>query len=94
MNDKLINSVLEAGIVGAGGAGFPTHVKLGAQAGTVIINGAECEPYITSDNREFLECSESVMRGIAAVKQHLGIKRSSSALSATSLRPSTLCSAL
>ena len=71
----LLNKIKDAGVVGCGGAGFPTHIKLNAKPDYFIINGAECEPYITSDNREFLECSESVMRGIAAVKQHLGIKK-------------------
>lgn len=79
---SLIAAVQACGLVGLGGAGFPTAVKLSPKdlsaIDTLVINGAECEPYITSDNREFLECSESVMRGIAAVKQHLGIKRSSS----------------
>ena len=62
-----------------GGAGFPTAVKLTvkpeAPIDTLVINGAECEPYLTADNREFLECSDTVLAGIAAVKQHLGIGR-------------------
>ena len=61
------------------GAGFPTAVKLTvkpeAPIDTLVINGAECEPYLTADNREFLECSDTVLAGIAAVKQHLGIGR-------------------
>ena len=44
MQENLTALVESAGIVGAGGAGFPTHVKLNAKADTVIINGAECEP--------------------------------------------------
>lgn len=76
---SLIVAVQACGLVGLGGAGFPTAVKLSPKdlsaIDTLVINGAECEPYITSDNREFLECSESVMRGIAAVKQHLGIQK-------------------
>ena len=76
---SLIAAVQACGLVGLGGAGFPTAVKLSPKdlsaIDTLVINGAECEPYITSDNREFLECSESVMRGIAAVKQQLGIKK-------------------
>mgnify|MGYP000859995116 CR=1 FL=1 len=77
--EEIIERISEAGVVGMGGAGFPTKVKLSPKEADkieyIIANGAECEPYITSDNREFLECSESVMRGIAAVKQHLGIKK-------------------
>ena len=49
MNENLIGLIEQAGIVGAGGAGFPTHVKLKAQADTVIINGAECEPLLRVD---------------------------------------------
>ncbi|MFR8255284.1 MAG: electron transport complex subunit RsxC [Ruthenibacterium sp.] len=68
-----------AGLVGLGGAGFPTAVKLTvkpqAPIDTLVINGAECEPYLTADNREFLECSDTVLAGIAAVKKHLGIGR-------------------
>ena len=67
------------GLVGLGGAGFPTAVKLAPknldQMDTLVINGAECEPYITADNREFLECSDTVMRGVAAVKEFLGLKK-------------------
>lgn len=65
------------GLVGLGGAGFPTAVKLSPKnpdaIDTLIINGAECEPYITADDREFLECSDTVMAGVAAVKQYLNI---------------------
>ena len=46
MSENLIAQVQSAGVVGAGGAGFPTHVKLNAKADTVIINGAECEPLL------------------------------------------------
>ena len=48
MQENLLGLVEQAGVVGAGGAGFPTHVKLKAQADTVIINGAECEPLLLS----------------------------------------------
>lgn len=83
MNDKLINSVLEAGIVGAGGAGFPAHVKLGSRAGTVIINGAECEPLLRVDQQlmekeaaRLLEALDLIVesagasRGVVALKEH------------------------
>lgn len=76
---SLIAAAQACGLVGLGGAGFPTAVKFSPKdlsaIDTLIINGAECEPYITSDNREFLECSESVLGGIAAVKKCLGIKK-------------------
>ena len=62
---ELQKIVYEAGIVGAGGAGFPTHVKLAANTiDTLLINGAECEPYLTTDCREMLECSDTIISGI------------------------------
>ena len=51
MQENLLGLVEQAGVVGAGGAGFPTHVKLTAQADTVIINGAECEPLLRVDQQ-------------------------------------------
>ncbi len=75
----LANAVRECGLVGLGGAGFPTHVKLripeGKKIDTLLINAAECEPYLTADNREILENTWDVMSGIYAVKQFLGIAR-------------------
>ena len=60
--EEIVNRVKYAGIVGMGGACFPTHVKLmpppGAKAECVIINGVECEPYITSDFRLMLETAD------------------------------------
>ncbi len=75
---SLVSAAQKCGLVGLGGAGFPTAVKLSPKdvsaIDTLVINGAECEPYITADNRELLECSDTVMSGIAAVKNALGIK--------------------
>ena len=51
LQENLIGLIEQAGVVGAGGAGFPTHVKLKAQADTVIINGAECEPLLRVDQQ-------------------------------------------
>ena len=66
--EKLVNIVKEAGLVGMGGAGFPTHVKLAPPADKpiqyIIINGAECEPYLTSDHRVMVEESERIIEGI------------------------------
>ncbi len=63
--------IREAGIVGMGGAGFPTHVKLSPppekKITHVIVNGAECEPYLTSDHRRMLECPEDVLDGLTIV---------------------------
>ena len=65
--DEMIALIREAGIVGHGGAAFPTHVKIRSALGKVdamIINAAECEPYITSDHRVMLEYADDVVAGI------------------------------
>lgn len=66
--DEIRSIVKEAGIVGLGGAGFPTHVKLTPKDDTkidyVIVNGAECEPYLTSDYRMMLEEPERIVGGL------------------------------
>ena len=73
--DDLITAVRESGLVGLGGAGFPTAVKLDAVKkgiiDTVVINGAECEPYITSDTRTMLDDTDLLVRGIEVFKKHL-----------------------
>ena len=67
------------GLVGLGGAGFPTHVKLSpskdVKIDTLIINAAECEPYITSDYRECVEGLNDVIEGVYLIKQKLGIEK-------------------
>lgn len=72
---SFIKAVQNCGLVGLGGAGFPAAVKLSpaTKVDTLVINGAECEPYLTPDTREFLECSETVMSGIEAVMKYLEI---------------------
>lgn len=64
-------AIKEAGIVGMGGAGFPTHVKLSPKnedaIDTIIVNGAECEPYLTSDYRRMLEVPEKIVTGLQIV---------------------------
>ena len=65
--------IADAGIVGMGGAGFPTHVKLtppeGKEIDTLLINGAECEPYITADHRVMLEYSKEIINGIRLLQK-------------------------
>ncbi len=65
--DKIIEIVKDAGIVGLGGAAFPTHIKLNPknfeEIDTVLINGAECEPYLTSDYRDMIESKDSLICG-------------------------------
>lgn len=69
--EEIRNIVKEAGIVGLGGAGFPTHVKLTPKdesaIDTIIVNGAECEPYLTSDYRMMLEEPESIVKGLNVI---------------------------
>ena len=66
--EAIIQAVKDAGIVGLGGAGFPTHVKLSPKEpdkiDTIIINGAECEPYITADYRCMMEIPEQIFSGL------------------------------
>ncbi len=70
-----VQNVLEAGVVGAGGAGFPTHVKLAAQADSVLINAAECEPLLHKDKEVLREYIDAVMEGAAAAVQLVGAKQ-------------------
>lgn len=76
---QLLAKVHEAGIIGIGGAGFPTHVKLKPPANspvdTLILNGAECEPYITADHRVMLEQAAAVVEGAKIILKILGIKK-------------------
>ena len=76
--DDLLARIKAAGIVGVGGAGFPTHVKLApppeAGVDTLILNGAECEPYLTTDHRLMLEQPEKVLGGAEIILAVLGIK--------------------
>ncbi len=71
-SDEIIQIIREAGIVGMGGAGFPTHIKLSPpldkHISHIIVNGAECEPYLTSDHRVMLETPEEVLEGLLVVK--------------------------
>ncbi len=73
--DSFTEAVRQSGAVGLGGAGFPTFVKLSikdlSKLDAVVINAAECEPYITSDTRTMLDKSGDIMRGIEAVKKYL-----------------------
>ena len=67
--EEIVAKIKDAGVVGMGGACFPTHVKLcpppGAKAECVIINGVECEPYLTADHRLMLEKTEEVLVGVS-----------------------------
>jgi len=77
--EQIRKIVREAGIVGLGGATFPTHVKLTPPAGkkidTVIINGCECEPYLTADHRLMLERAADILYGAKAIAKAVGASR-------------------
>lgn len=77
--ESMLTAIQASGLVGLGGAGFPVHVKLGYKEfnrlKTLVINAAECEPYITADYRECLENAKNMKRGIRAIQQHLGIQQ-------------------
>ena len=74
---EIIAKIKSAGIVGMGGATFPTHVKLsipdGCKAEYLIINGVECEPYLTSDHRVMLERGHEMLIGVEILKKALGV---------------------
>ena len=76
---EILAAIQKAGIVGMGGATFPTHVKLspppGTKIDTVILNGAECEPYLTADHRLMLEEPGLVVQGLKAVMRALSVSQ-------------------
>ena len=76
---QLVEMVADAGICGMGGAGFPTHVKLSPPPekpiDTLIINGAECEPYLTADHRLMLEYADQIAEGAMIVRRILGAEK-------------------
>lgn len=77
--ENFIAAVKDSGVVGLGGAGFPTAVKLDikdlSRIETIIVNGAECEPYVTSDTRTMLDDAEYVWEGIKLLQRYLQAKR-------------------
>ncbi len=78
-SDEIIGIVREAGIVGLGGAAFPTHYKLSAARNStleaVLLNGAECEPYLTCDHRVMLEQAADVVEGLRIILKAVGVVR-------------------
>ncbi len=76
---EIIQKINDMGVVGLGGATFPSHVKLmvpdGKKADVLIINGVECEPYLTSDHRLMMEKGEEMMVGVEILKIALGVNR-------------------
>ena len=76
---SFVQAIKDSGLVGLGGAGFPTGVKLAPQnldeVDTLVINAAECEPFITADYREMMESGEDVVEGAKLVKQYLNLSK-------------------
>ena len=74
--EEIVQRVYECGIVGMGGAGFPTHIKLNTEASidTLILNGVECEPYITCDYRLMLEYTHAILKGALYMAQCVDAK--------------------
>ncbi|MDR1645821.1 MAG: electron transport complex subunit RsxC [Tannerellaceae bacterium] len=78
-SQEIVAKITAAGIVGLGGATFPTHVKLtpppGSKAGILIINGVECEPYLTSDHALMLQRGEETLTGVSILMKAIGVDR-------------------
>lgn len=77
--EEFVAAIRASGLVGLGGASFPTHIKFNPknldEVDTLIVNGAECEPFITSDHRLMLEDTEYIIKGIAATMKYLELKK-------------------
>lgn len=75
---SFVKAIRESGLVGLGGASFPTHIKFNPQnideVDTLIVNGAECEPFITSDHRTMLENAQDIIDGMKVVMKYIGLK--------------------
>ncbi len=80
MTEQIVEKVKDAGVVGAGGAGFPTHVKIAAQVDTVIANGAECDPLLRCDQQLMAACAPQIVEGLRLVMQASGAVRAVVAL--------------
>lgn len=80
-DDDFVQAIKDSGLVGLGGAGFPTYIKMNfkgdakGQIDTLIVNAAECEPYITADAKLALENTDSVLEGISAFAKHLQVRQ-------------------
>ncbi|MDJ0861278.1 MAG: electron transport complex subunit RsxC [Gammaproteobacteria bacterium] len=77
--EELVRAVQETGMVGLGGAAFPTHAKMtmpdGHHVDTVLVNGCECEPYLTTDHRVMLEDTENLIKGVRIAMRATGAER-------------------
>lgn len=78
-HQEFVSAIKNSGIVGLGGAGFPTHIKFNpknlAEVKTLVVNAAECEPYITSDYRTMIEDAQNLLDGIGAIKKYMNLEQ-------------------
>ncbi|MEK6730870.1 MAG: 4Fe-4S dicluster domain-containing protein [Pseudomonadota bacterium] len=74
MTNRITHTIKQAGVVGAGGAGFPAYVKLETHVGTVIANGSECEPLLASDRYMMIQQATWIMKGLKVAMQATGAK--------------------
>ena len=90
--EQIIAKIKDAGVVGMGGATFPTHVKLsvppGKKADALIINGVECEPYLTSDHRTMLERGKELIIGVTILMKALDVQKAIIGIENTNPMPS------
>ena len=91
--EEIVNRIKVAGVTGMGGAGFPTFIKLcpppGAKAECVIINGVECEPYITADYRLMMEHADEILVGLNLLMKAAKVEKGYIASRTISLLPSS-----
>ena len=76
--EDLVNAIKNSGVIGLGGAGYPTYAKYGSDLDsveTLIVNGTECEPYFTSDDHVMNECASDIEHALAEFKKHFGFKK-------------------
>jgi Na+-translocating ferredoxin:NAD+ oxidoreductase subunit C len=90
-SQELLTRIKEAGLVGMGGAAFPSHVKLSPPkqnpVDTLIINGVECEPFLTADHRLMLERPAELLEGVKILMKVLGVKRAYIGIEKNNLTP-------
>lgn len=87
--EEILRRIEAAGVIGGGGAGFPTHIKLrppkDANITCLVINGAECEPYVTADDRIMFEEAREVLEGVAMMMRVLGVSECAIGIEANKL---------
>lgn len=88
-NDDYLELIKEAGIVGAGGAGFPTHIKLNTKLknGTVVVNAAECEPLLNHNMKRIMEDPDLIVRGLKYVMEITGAEKGYIAIKPKNIKP-------